>query len=37
MAYKKVETKKDIQELIDSSAITMIGLCEGKNGDLEFK
>ena len=37
MAYKNVETKRDIQELIDSSAITMIGLCEGKNGDLAFQ
>lgn len=37
MKYKYVETKKDLNELIKSSAITMIGLAEGKNGDLAFQ
>lgn len=37
MAYKYVETKKDIKDLIDSSAITMLGLIEGKDGDLAFR
>lgn len=37
MAYKYVETKNDLQDLIDSSAITMVGLFEGKNGDLDFQ
>lgn len=37
MAYKLVEIKDDIQELIYSSAITIVGLTEGKNGDLAFQ
>lgn len=37
MIYKYVETKKDIKDLIDSSAITMLGLIEGKDGDLAFR
>lgn len=37
MAYKYVKTKDEIQDLIDSSAITMLGLCEGKDGDLAFQ
>lgn len=37
MAYKYVKTKDEIQDLIDSSAITMLGLYEGKDGDLAFQ
>lgn len=37
MAYKYVKTEDEIQDLIDSSAITMLGLCEGKDGDLAFQ
>ncbi|MDO5018824.1 MAG: hypothetical protein Q4E02_05930 [Lagierella massiliensis] len=37
MAYKYVETKRDLQGLINASAITMVGLCEGKTGDLAFQ
>lgn len=37
MPYKLVETKEDIKDLIDSSAITMVGLTEGKDGDLAFQ
>lgn len=37
MKYKYAETKEDLNDLINSSAITMIGLVEGKNGDLAFQ
>lgn len=37
MPYKLVETKEDIKDLINSSAITMVGLTEGKDGDLAFQ
>ena len=29
MAYKYMKTQEDLNELIDSSAITMLGLYEG--------
>ncbi|MDO5714905.1 MAG: hypothetical protein Q4Q07_10775 [Tissierellia bacterium] len=32
-----MKTEKNLKELIDVSAITMIGLTEGENGDLAFK
>lgn len=37
MAYKYMKTKKDLQELINTSAITMVGLVEGKDGDIAFQ
>lgn len=37
MTYKYVETKEDLNDLINSSAITIVGLVEGKNGDLAFQ
>lgn len=37
MAYKYMKTQEDLNELIDSSAITMLGLYEGENGDLAFQ
>ncbi|MDY3006316.1 hypothetical protein HV819_06465 [Anaerococcus sp. AGMB00486] len=37
MTYRYMKTKDDVKELIDSSAITMLGLFEGENGDLAFK
>lgn len=37
MTYRYMETRKDIKELIDSSAITILGLSEGENGDLAFQ
>lgn len=37
MTYRYMETKEDLKELIDSSAITMLGLLEGKDGDLAFQ
>lgn len=37
MKYKYVETKNEVNELINSSAITMIGLIEGEDGDLAFR
>ena len=35
--YKYVKTLKDIEELRDCSAITMVGLNKGENGDLAFQ
>ena len=37
MAYKYMKTQEDLTDLIDSSAITMLGLFEGENGDLAFQ
>ena len=37
MAYKYMKTQEDLNELIGSSAITMLGLYEGENGDLAFQ
>ncbi len=37
MAYKYMKTQEDLNELINSSAITMLGLYEGENGDLAFQ
>lgn len=37
MTYKYVKTKEDLQDLIKASAITMVGLTEGKDGDLAFQ
>ena len=37
MVYKYMKTQEDLNELIDSSAITMLGLYEGENGDLAFQ
>lgn len=37
MTYRYMKTKEDVKELIDSSAITMLGLYEGENGDLAFQ
>ena len=37
MAYKYMKTQEDLNELIDSLAITMLGLYEGENGDLAFQ
>ena len=35
--YKYVKTLKDIEDLCDCSAITMVGLNKGENGDLAFQ
>lgn len=37
MAYKHVKTREEVNELINTSAITMIGLIEGEDGDLAFR
>lgn len=37
MTYRYVETKQEVNELINASAITMIGLIEGEDGDLAFR
>ena len=37
MPYKYVTTQEEINDLIKASAITMVGLAEGKDGDLAFQ
>lgn len=37
MTYKYVRTQEEIKDLIKASAITMVGLTEGKDGDLAFQ
>lgn len=37
MTYKYITTQEDIKDLANSSAITMLGLVEGENGDLAFQ
>ena len=37
MAYKFTKTQRDLHDLIQSSAITMVGLVEGEEGDLAFQ